>query len=697
MGLKELWHYLVTDPKKVQKTLMNNSNNPDGIKQKANNSSEHNLKDSTTLRKLSSGVLLFILINSILGSSLFYLPSLGVKSFGAASVISWLIIFMIAAFIMMYIGELITLHPSSGGTYFFCKRAYGRFISFLAGWLIWIAGNIGMALNLVAAAEYFIPSNYSHFFILRIVFALIWIVVLNYMAFRGIDAGVTMLVAFGMFSVVVVSMMTIPSFLHLPSIFQGSLVSNFNLSLMHPFFRYESIGGIFPHLLLSLLMISEAFLGFETLSYIANEAKEPRKLHKLLFWSMLICGVVMALYVFSSLGIVSYQDYITEARPWALQALINLGEAGQNFIVFGMYLVIIGAAAGWPIASSRLLQAMSKDKLFLKHFAVQHKRYRSPHRAVYFQTFLIAIFTWLIFRGYIVNWGNPYRTVYLIYVLLSLLVLSVILFAVPILRSKEKHLKRPYKAPLPYLGPILIIIFFIILIINWVSIEGNVAWSIIQLAASLIVLGIPFYFMIEMFYDPKAIIKVNGFLSYFVVISERMFFPISIRNKILKDLNNLRGKVVLEYGCSVGSLTRKLAPLVGIRGKIIATDIAPHNAEIADRRTKHLDQVFVIHDDNLEDFKLNLKKPVDLVISIGIMSYLQNPQRVLKSLAKQVKRGANIVFVDYDKFFYFIPNVTWLQNDKELNSLFHKAGFSVNVERKRGLLWTYVIVKGKKN
>ncbi len=58
----------------------------------------------------------------------------------------------------------------------------------MAGWLIWIAGNFGMALNIVAAAQYFIPND----FMLQMIFAVIWIVVLNFMAFRGIVAGSTM-------------------------------------------------------------------------------------------------------------------------------------------------------------------------------------------------------------------------------------------------------------------------------------------------------------------------------------------------------------------------------------------------------------------------------------------------------------------------------------------------------------------------
>ena len=172
MGLRDVWTYLTTDPKKA----------PPGQRR----------------IKLTYSVVLFILINSILGSSLFYLPSLGVISSGAASIIAWIALFIIASLIMLYIGELVALHPSSGGTYEYCKRAYGRFGSFMAGWLIWIAGNFGMALNIVAASQYFIPQQTQFAFLMRIGFAVIWIIVLNFMAFRGVDAGATMLVVFGM-------------------------------------------------------------------------------------------------------------------------------------------------------------------------------------------------------------------------------------------------------------------------------------------------------------------------------------------------------------------------------------------------------------------------------------------------------------------------------------------------------------------
>ena len=161
-------------------------------------------------------------------------------------------------------------------------------------------------------------------------------------------------------------------------------------------------------------------------------------------------------------------------------------------------------------------------------------------------------------------------------------------------------------------------------------------------------------------------------------------------------MGDLKGKVILEYGCSVGSLTRKLAPLVTETGRIFATDLSLKKVQVADKRTNQINHVSVHHHPHLDDFKLGLPQQVDGVISIGMLSYMQNPTKILWSLAKHVKMDGEIIFVDYDKFFYLIPNVDWIQNDQQLTDIFRKAGFAVQVERKRGLLWQYIVISGKK-
>jgi basic amino acid/polyamine antiporter, APA family len=699
MGIKEFWKFMITDQNKVKTKIKSvkrsNSKSTAGNKDTQNNHNNYKITESTSKRKLGKGVILFILINSILGSSLFYLPSLGVESSGPASILAWILIWMIAAFIMMYIGELLVFHPTSGGTYAFCKRAYGRFIPFIAGWLIWLTGNLGMALNVVAASEYFIPEPTQAAFILRIVFSLIWILVLNYMAFRGIDAGATMLVAFGAFSVVVVALMIIPSFISFPSLFSGAFASPFNSSLLHPFFRFVGFGGIATHLLLSLLFITEAFFGFEAVTYMANEAKEPHKLHKLLFTAMAICGVIVVIYILSSLGTVNITDYVNDARPFAVQALNNMGEFGQNIVVFGMYLVIIGASAAWPIAGSRLIQAMAKDKLFLRGFSKLHKKHKSPSRAVIFQTIAIILFTWVIFRGYLVKWGDPYRTTYLIYIVLSILALSIIIMAVPVLRKKEPKAKRPYKAPFPFIGPILIVGFYALLIINWIRFEGPIAKAIIGIAGSLVFLGIPLYMLIEMYYDPKAIIRANALTSYLSWITDKLFFAFGVRNKYTKRLGNIKDKKIIELGSGVGSLTKKLSKQVGSKGKIFALDPIKHNINITEKRTKRISNVSTHHVD-VNSFNFNESVKVDLLISINTLSQIQNPVKTLKKISEKIRPGGEVLFIDYDKFFYLFDNIAWAEDNKSFKQIFKKAGFSVEVKIKRNLFWSFVIIKGKK-
>lgn len=694
-SLKDFWDYMITDPNKKPKNKQKKSMSS------LNKNKSHSIHNATSEKKLSNGVLLFILINSILGSSLFYLPSLGVKSSGPASVIAWIAVFLLAAGIMLYVAELLGMLPSSGGTYYFCKRAYGRSTAFMGGWLIWLAGNLGMALNIVAAAEYFIPETSTSAFWLRVLFSVVWIIILNYMAFRGIDAGASMLVAFGFFTILVVLVFVIPSFINLPSLFgSGTLSSPFELSRFSPFFTHAGNWGVFTHLLLSIFLIMEAFFGFEAITYMANEAKDKKELPKLLFKALGICAVLVLLVIITSIATVNYTDYITNARPWALQALNTLGTVGQQYVVFGMYLVIIGAAAAWPIASSRLLQAMAKDKLFPTHFAALHPKHKSPYRAVIFQTIMITLFTWFIFQGYLLEWGDPYRTAYLIYVLLALIVLSLILLAVPRLRHKEPKLSRPFKAPFPTIGPIILVSFFFILILNWFAIDGSAAISIINLALSFAILGTPIYLIVEMYYDPKAINFVNEILSFTAVLTEKTHLSSQTHKEILLKLEHkrkrLKGQTIMEYGCGVGALTKELAQVVGDKGKVIAIDTSKHKVALTKRATKKLKQVEVLHDENLDNFTIILPQKANHFTSIGMLSYMQKPNLIIRKIAEQLEKDATIHIVDYDKFFGFIPNVEWIESDEMLVSLFNKNNIHVQIKRRPGLLWTYIIIDGVK-
>ncbi len=653
------------------------------------------LSASTGTKKMGSFMVLFILVNSIFGTSLFYLPSIGVLAFGPASILSWLVLFFFATIIMLYMSELITTYPTSGGTYEFCKLAYGRFGSFMGGWVIWLAGNLGMALNVQAAAEYFLPSA-AVTSVARIIFVILWIIVLNALAFKGVDAGATMLVVFGIIATLVLFLMTIPSFISIPGLLESRLDVPFQKSFLIPFFQQQGLWSILAYFGLSLLYITEAFFGYETISYMANEVAQPKKIPKLLIITIITCGIATSLYVLSSLGTVSYHDYVNDARPFIVQAKNVMGTIGAKIVEFGMYLVIIGAAAGWPITGSRLLQAMAQDKLFPPQFGEPHKKFNTPYKAVIFQCIAVFFFWGMLIWGYTHKWNNTYLRLYLIYVVWGLISLSLILLAVPILRRKHPDKERSFKAPLPWLGPIFIITYIFILLINWYFIEGVIATATLRIGLSFLLLGLPLYLLVEMTYNPSAILKANEYLSYLVLIGEKIFFPYSIRNTLLNDMGDITGKKIFEYGSSMGTLTNKLAEKVGPSGKIYGADISLHKVKIAQDKTKHHPHVQIIHHPHLDDLRLTLPEKVDGVISVGMLSYMQNPQKILTSLANHVQPGGEIVFLDYDKFFYVIPNVPWMSSDKNLITMFANAGFDVQIERKNSILWQYIIISGKR-
>jgi len=191
---------------------------------------------------------------------------------------------------------------------------------------------------------------------------------------------------------------------------------------------------------------------------------------------------------------------------------------------------------------------------------------------------------------------------------------------------------------------------------------------------------------------------MDDILAYFVLLTERLALPLKVRKEVINILGNIKGKTVLEFGCSVGTLTMHLAEEVGPHGKIYATDISKREAKIAQKRfdSKGHKHIKVIHD--LEhSTRVHPSVPdIHTVVSVGMLGYLQKTEKVLKEINERLKKGSKICFVDYDKFFDVIPNIEWLSDDKKIKRIFGDAGFRVAIIRKQGFAWKYIYIYGVK-
>ena len=624
---------------------------------------KHKLK-----KVLSYRVILLITVNSIMGTGIYFLPAVGAGKAGPASIISWLAMALISIYIAMCFGELTSMFPKSGGIYEFCKQAYGRFWSFLIGWMAIIAANVTIAMLVVGAIHYLLPVNLPF---VKIAMSLFFIFVFNYVAYKGMKTSATMLVAFAFITVGTLVALIIPG------LFKMEL-GNFT-----PFFVFpmSAIG-------VTIFLIAETFFGWETATFLAEETKDGKRvMPKALVTGTVIIAIISMLFVITSLGVINWSAFGKMGAPLASLGIFHYGDMGRKIFTILVYMAIIGSVAGWIVSAPRLILAMANDKLFLSQFKKIHPVNSTPYKAIMFQTVVTTI---LVIIG-----SGSYHTLLQMLVPMVLIMYSAVLLCVVVLRFKKPHVKRYYKAPFGKIGPFVAAAFMLSLIGIWIYYVPG-AWRIFRIAISLVLTGIPVYFLLQMYYNEKFIIKVNDALAYVAYLTERISLPVKIRKELLRLIGNVRGKSVLEYGCNVGTLTMHLAEEVGKKGNVHATDESKHALAILKKRIekkehKHvnlfLDEPNTIHPD---------VPNIDAVVSAGMIGYVQKQEKVLKQLNKRMKMGARIVFMDYDKFFEVIPNIEWLSNDKEIKKIFRHCGFEVEIKRKRGIAWQYIFIYGIK-
>ena len=621
-------------------------------------------------RALGFWTILGLSIASIMGTGMFFGAGIGSRYSGNDSILSWIILSFVAVYISMFFSELVAMFPKAGGVYEFSKQTYSRFTSFMMGWLAWLVGNLTTALLIVAAIDYLIPDPSQ--FVLKMSIGIILIIVLNAVAFFGIEASGAIVVILAALSISLI----------LSVIFPGIFIMD--ISSLSPFFTY----GVAP-ILVTIFFIAESFFGWESATYLSEETKNPEKtIPKALIYGTIIVGVLATLISSVSLGIVPFQILTATTAPLSIVFERIYGTLG-NLLNYGVFIALIGSAAGGIITMPRLILALARDKLFIAQLSGIHPVFKTPYKAIIFQTIISLIIFGMAF--------GRYRTLLTLLLPLGLIMYIFIIMIVPILRYKYPNVPRSFKVPFGKIGAYLLVGFLFSLMALWIIAQPN-AWHILRLGLSLVAIGIPIYLLLEMYYNPDFIIGVNDALAYLTLITERFILPKGVRNEVLLLLGNIRNKTILEFGCSVGTLTLHLAENVKPGGKVYATDLSEKDLIITKNRmikNGHT-HVVVIHDEH----QINRVHPdvphVDAIVSIGMMGYLQDVKKVLREMWELMPYGGKIVFVDYADFFKVIPNVAWLSKDQVIEKIFRDVGFSVFVKRQKGMFWNYVYVYGVK-
>jgi amino acid transporter len=615
-----------------------------------------------------------ITVTAMIGTGMFFGTALAAQKAGNASIFVWAFLVLLTVYVGACFGELTSMFPSAGGIYEFAKQAYGKGIwSFLIGWASWVVINIMNSLLIVAALDYLIPKDYGILF--KILLSIAIIVVLNAFAYWGNEGFSAVLGFFASLIIVVLITIIVTGF--------GSI----HYSNYVPLFSMPFVG-----LFAALFFTVETFFGWENVTFMAEETKNAeRVIPKALIWGSAFVSFLGLLLAFVMLGVIPWHTLAASATPLSDLTAVLFHSTLAMFVNIGIVLALIGSAAGGLLGSPRLLLGLARDKLFIEQLADIHPKYQTPYKAIIFQTVVSIIVIIFGFGKYLYLLG--------LLVPIALLMYISVILAIPILRFKKPLHPRPFKVWFGKSGPIIVSVIYLATIVSWLITTPG-AYRMLNLGLSFIFFGIPIFLLLESYYDPESIKKINDYFAHVALYFENMNFPKEFRKELLgyfKD--DLVDKTILDYGAGVGTLTLNLAELVGPRGKIYATDLSKKNIEILMKRIlkKGYKNIEAIHDEHQVNRVHPTIRNVDMVFSVGMLGYIQNVSKVLKELYKILPRNGKICMVEYVDYFWIIPNVKWLNNNEQIEKVFRDAGFSVHVKRQRRLFWNYVIIYGIKS
>jgi len=365
------------------------------------------------VRAIGRWSLAALMVNSIIGSGIFGLPSVLAGFVGAASPLVMLLGGVCTGVIMACFAEVASQFTSTGGPYLYARVTFGRFVGIQMGWMLWLAQLTAPAANANLFVLYlgeFWPhakQTIPRFLILSL---LVWgLAAVN---LRGVRAGAR-----------VSNVLTAAKLLPLVVIIGVGTV--FLLSrgraLSLPFLAVGAVSWMEV-----MLRAVFAYGGFETALTPMAEARNPRRDAAFaVFTALLTCTVVYTLVQWVAVGTVP--DLAHSERPLADAARALMGRAGAGLITVGALVSFYGYLSAKVLAVPRITFALAERGDFPSFFAAVHPRFRTPYVSI----LIFALLTWLLALAGSFAWNLTLSSV------ARLFYYGVTCAALPVLRRKQ--------------------------------------------------------------------------------------------------------------------------------------------------------------------------------------------------------------------------------------------------------------------
>ena len=320
------------------------------------------------IRAIGRWSLVALVVNSIIGSGVFGLPSTVAALIGRSSI--WAVVAAGAGMsvIMGCFAEVASRFQQAGGPYLYARVAFGRLMGIQTAWMLWLGQVAAPAANANLFVIYlgeFWPHAKDP--VPRAIILTALVGLLGFINIRGVRGGAQ-----------VSNLFTAAKLIPL---FAVIVLGVFVLAHHHWQMATASVSPSSNQWLKAVLLLVFAYGGFETALAPMSEAKNPRRDAPFaLFIALLLCTVIYALIQWVVVGVLP--DAAHSARPLADVARLAVGPIGAALVAIGALISFYGYLSAKILAMPRVPFALAEQGDFPKLFAAVHRRFHTPYVSI---------------------------------------------------------------------------------------------------------------------------------------------------------------------------------------------------------------------------------------------------------------------------------------------------------------------------
>ena len=331
----------------------------------------------TEEKKLGAAALAALVVSAMIGGGIFSLPQNMANGAAAGAVLAaWVITGIGMYFLANTFRILSDARPdASTGIYAYARLGFGRFAGFQMAWGYWLCnifGNVGYAVLLMDAFDYFFPGTFTGGNNLWSIIGgscVIW--VMNWAVLRGVkQAAFVNLIGTVCKILPIVLFILVMLFCFRWKIFTTDMLGNETVGSL----QIKPLGSFLDQIKSTMLVTLWAFIGIEGAVVVSGKAKSQKDVGKATVLGFLICLCIYVLLSVLPFGRMDQHQLAELSNPSTAPLLASVvGNWGGWIMNLGVIIALLTSWLAFTIMIAQIPYAAALDGTFPKVFRRENR------------------------------------------------------------------------------------------------------------------------------------------------------------------------------------------------------------------------------------------------------------------------------------------------------------------------------------